>query len=208
MKTTALTALAVTALVAAPALAFDTDKDGDDFQFDLVRSAAFNALNLLPDAHGRVKIESVGAVEIMEVKVWGLPPNTDFDLFVIQVPNAPFGVSWYEGDIATNKDGVGYGRFVGRFSIETFIVAPGSAPAPVVFNNAFPDASVNPQTGPIQTYHVGLWFDSPADAQKAGAPGGIVTPFNGAHNAGLQVLSTRNFPDLAGPLKKITTSGN
>ena len=53
--------------------------------------------------------------------MWGLPPNTDFDLFVIQVPNKPFGLSWYQGDIETNKDGVGYGEFIGRFSIETFI---------------------------------------------------------------------------------------
>ena len=43
----------------------------------------------------------------MKVTVWGLPPNTDFDFFVIQVPNAPFGLSWYQGDIETNKDGVG-----------------------------------------------------------------------------------------------------
>lgn len=46
MKITALAALAVAALASTPALAFDTDKDGDDFQFDLVRSPAFTALNL------------------------------------------------------------------------------------------------------------------------------------------------------------------
>jgi hypothetical protein len=86
-----------------------------------------------PNAHGRVKIESVGPVEIMKVKVWGLPPNTGFDFFVIQVPNAPFGLSWYQGDIETNKDGVGYGEFIGRFNIETFIVAPGVA---AIFNKA------------------------------------------------------------------------
>jgi len=30
----------------------------------------------------------------------------------------------YQGDIETNRFGVGFGSFVGRFSIETFIVAP------------------------------------------------------------------------------------
>ena len=91
----------------------------------------------------------------------------------------------------------------GRFNVETFIVAPASVPAPVVFNNPpFPDASANPKTGPIHTYHLGVWFDSPADAIKAGCPGNV-TPFNGDHQAGIQVLNTSNFPDLQGPLSKV-----
>ena len=104
----------------------------DKIQFDLVRSSAVVAAgdNVLINAQGRVRIESVGPVEIMDVKVWGLPAKTDFDFFVIQVPNGPFGLSWYQGDIETNGNGVGHRRFIGRFSIETFIVAPGPAPAP------------------------------------------------------------------------------
>jgi hypothetical protein len=209
MKITAL-ALAFAALASTPALAFDTDKDGDDFQFDLVRSPAFTALNLLPNAHGRVKIESVGAVEIMKVKVWGLPANTDFDLFVIQVPKAPFGLAWYQGDIETNKYGEGYGEFIGRFNIETFIVAPGTAPAPAdPFHDPkrILDASLNPPTNPVQLYHLGLWFNNPEDVVKAGGPG-TITPFNGEHDAGIQVLNTSEFGDTDGPLKRVTTSGN
>jgi hypothetical protein len=198
-KRLALAALALATLAATPAMA----SDNDDLRFDLVRSPALNSFSkFVPNAHGRVTVESVGPVEIMEVTVWGLPPNTDFDFFVIQVPNGPFGLSWYQGDIETNRIGIGYGRFVGRFNIETFIVAPGNAPAPVVFNNAFPDASTNPKTAPVHTYHLGLWFNSPLDAMKAGGPG-TVTPFNGEHNAGAQVLNTSNFPDLAGPLIKV-----
>ena len=99
-----------------------------------------------------------------------MPPNTDFDFFVIQVPKAPFGLAWYQGDIETNKHGVGHERFIGRFSIETFIVAPGSAPAPVVFTDSpFPNASLNPPFNPVQVYHLGLWFNDPNDAVKAGA---------------------------------------
>jgi hypothetical protein len=49
-------------------------------------------------------------------------------------PEDRIGVSWYQGDIETDKNGRGHQQFVGRFSIETFAVAPGSAPAPVVFN--------------------------------------------------------------------------
>jgi hypothetical protein len=146
----------------------------------------------------------------MKVKVWGLPPNTDFDFFVIQVPNKPFGLAWYQGDVETNRDGEGYGEFIGRFNIETFIVAPGVAAAP---NDPFhdprrtPDATHNPATNPVQLYHLGLWFNNPEDVVKAGGPN-IVTPFNGEHDAGLQVLNTGEFADTDGPLRRVTTSGN
>jgi hypothetical protein len=197
---TVFATLALAGLTAATALAGD---DENEFKFKLVRSPALNMFpDFVPHARGRVEIESVGPVEIMDVKVEGLPPNTDFDFFVIQKPNAGFGLSWYQGDIETNRNGVGHGRFIGRFNIETFIVSPASEPSPIVFENpppAFKDVSPGPQTGPIHTYHLGLWFNSPQDAVNAGGPG-TVTPFNGEHNAGVQVLNTSNFPDLEGPL--------
>jgi hypothetical protein len=208
-KTAGLAALALAALTSSSALAFDTDNDGDDFKFDLVRSKGLPAA-VAPHAHGRVKIESVGTVEIMKVKVWGLPPNTTFDFFVIQVPNKPFGLAWYQGDIATNNKGEGYSEFIGRFNIETFIVAPGVAVAPNdPFNDPrrFLDATQNPVTNPVQLYHLGLWFESPEDAVKAGGPN-TVTPFSGEHVAGVQVLNSGEFGDTDGPLKRVTTSGN
>jgi hypothetical protein len=202
-KTAALAALALMCLASTPALAGNNDNDENEVKFDLVRSGAVVNAGVLSNAHGRVKIESVGPVEIMDVKVSGLPPNTDFDFFVIQVPNGPFGLAWYQGDIETNRNGIGHGRFIGRFSIETFIVATGSAPAPLVFKDPpFPDASSNPPTNPVQLYHLGLWFNDPNDASKAGLPN-TVTPFNGEHHAGVQVLSTRNFPDDHGPLRDV-----
>jgi hypothetical protein len=168
--------------------------------FDMVVSSG--ARTCLPNARAEVRILSTGTAEDMYIEASGLPPNTDFDFFVIQVPKAPFGLSWYQGDIQTNEFGTGHQHFRGRFSIETFIVAPGSAPAPVVFNGPFPDASLNPPFNPIQTYHLGLWFNSPIDAQNAGCPA-TVTPFNGEHNAGIQVLNTSNFPDDHGPLRQL-----
>jgi hypothetical protein len=177
---------------------------GKRISFDMVRSAATENAGCLKNASGHVSIRSVGPVEIMKVRVEGLPPKTEFDFFVIQVPNTPFGLSWYQGDIETNQDGRGRGVFVGRFSIETFIVAPGVAPAPVVHNQPpFPDANSNPQTAPVHTFHLGLWFNDPADAVKAGCAN-AVTPFNGDHNAGPQVLSTKNFANDQGPLRMLT----
>lgn len=171
------------------------------FTFKMVVSAGAKAC--LPNASATVTIIPEGAVDVMEVTVSGLTPNTDFDFFVIQVPKSPFGIAWYQGDIETDGTGRGHQRFVGRFSIETFSVATGSASAPVVFNNgAFPDASLNPPFNPIQMYHLGLWFNSPNDAQNHGCPA-TVTPFNGEHNAGIQVLNTSNFLDDNGPLRNV-----
>jgi hypothetical protein len=167
--------------------------------FDMVRSGASVAANCLKTATAKVTINSIGPVEVMTVAASNLPPNADFDLFVTQVPDNPFGISWYQGDLETNGAGRATGRFVGRFSIETFAVAPGAAPAPVVFAG---DANTNPAFNPIQMYHLGLWFNSPKDAVAAGC-NGATTPFNGEHNAGVQALSTRNFPIDAGPLRSV-----
>jgi len=167
--------------------------------FQMVRSAAAAGAGCLNGAHAQVTVQSQGPVEVMKVSAASLPRNTDFDFFVIQVPNTPFGISWYQGDLESDGQGNAQGTFVGRFSIETFAVAPNVAPAPVVFPT---DASKNPAFNPVQMYHLGLWFNSPRDAAAAHCPG-TVTPFNGEHNAGVQALSTRNFADQNGPLRQI-----
>jgi hypothetical protein len=193
--------VALSLLLTVSPLAATADASGDPLKFNLVVSAG--AKTCLPNATATVRIAPLGPVELMDVSVQGLPPKTEFDFFVIQVPKAPFGVSWYQGDIETDNNGRGHQLFIGRFSIETFAVAPGSAPAPVVFNGPFPDASLNPPFNPIQMYHLGLWFGSPEAAQAAGCPA-AVTPFNGEHNAGIQALNSSNFPDDHGPLRSVT----
>jgi hypothetical protein len=170
--------------------------------FDLVRSAGAETANCLVDAEGTVTVDPHGGVEVMKIKIKHMPANTVFDVFVIQVPSAPFGLSWYQGDITTNARGVGHGTFKGRFNIETFIVAPGSTSAPVVHTDPIADASTNPATGPVHTYHIGLWFDSPDAAAAAGCPA-TVTPFNGDHSAGIQALSTKQFAADQGPLRQL-----
>jgi hypothetical protein len=171
--------------------------------FNIVRSKGAVAANCLVNAKARGTIQSLGPVERLTIEVEGVPPHTDFDVFVIQVPNSPFGIAWYQGDLKTDGHGQGSQSFLGRFSIETFAVATGTASAPVVFTaGALPDASSNPPFNPIHTYHLGLWFNSPAEAVAAGCPN-TETPFNGPHDAGIQALSTNNFPDDHGPLRTI-----
>jgi hypothetical protein len=198
LKSLAAAAALCTLFTAAPILA--DGPDDNSITFKMVVSAG--AKTCLPNATAQVKITNVGPVDIMEVTVQGLPPKTEFDFFILQVPKAPFGVAWYQGDIETDRNGRGYGRFIGRFNIETFAVAPGSAPAPSVFNGPFPNATINPSFNPIQMYHLGLWFNSPHDASAVGCPA-TVTPFNGEHNAGIQVLNTSNFADDHGPLRNL-----
>lgn len=170
----------------------------NNFTFEMVPTGGVEAC--IKTATGSVTISpTFGLVEQMHVEVAGLPPNTDFDLFVIQVPNTPFGLSWYMGDMLTDANGVAVEDFVGRFSKGTFIVAPGVAPAPVAIKG---DANKNPITLPVQLYHLGLWFDSPVDAGKAGCASNT-TPFNSTHNGGVQILNTGSFPNNFGPLRHV-----
>src|SRR5262245_31892503 len=162
---------AILPLLPAVLLAFGPGQSpaaAESIDFDLVRSTAVENANCLTDAKAHVTVTSQGQgeAELMKVQVSGAPPHTTFDLFVIQVPNAPFGMSWYQGDVQTDGRGRGTAIFRGRFNIETFIVAPNTAPAPVTHDDLpFPDASSNPATAPVHMYHVGLWFDSPTAAQ-------------------------------------------
>ena len=89
------------ALLAATLVAGTAAASVTRFEFEMVPSAA----TCQPDASGHVTVLSLGPGELMDVDVSGLPPKTDFDLFVIQVPHGPFGVSWYQGDIETNGAG-------------------------------------------------------------------------------------------------------
>jgi len=173
------------------------------FTFPLVVSAG--AASCLPNASGTVNVTNIRGTDnqLMQVSVSGLPRNTGFDFFVIQDPVAPFGLSWYQGDIQTNRHGKASAEFIGKFNIETFIVAPGATSAPVVFTyTPFPDDSTNPATGPVHTYHLGLWFNSFQEAAAVGCPD-TVTPFSGEHTAGIQVLHTLSDEFGFGPLAHV-----
>lgn len=140
--------------------------------------------------------------EQLKVDVRGLAANTRMHLFMTQVPNNPYGISVYLGDVVTSSTGAASRVFWSRFNAASFLVAEGSAPAPRPHGAA--DAGSNPAFKPVHTYHVGLWFASAADAVKNGAScAGPATPFSPTHNAGRQVFSSRNAAntnDLSGPL--------
>ena len=170
----------------------------ESLKFDMAVSAA--AAGCLPNAQGQVTVRQAGANQRMQVRVNGLPPHTEFALFVLQTPTGPFGMSWYQGDIVTDENGSGSQQFFGIFSRELFVFAPATRDAPQT--DTF-DAATNPVTAPVHTYHLGLWFSNTADAAAAGCPD-TPTPFEGNHQAGIQVLNTSNFGTEAatGPLSQ------
>jgi hypothetical protein len=182
--------------------ATQTQAANPSIKFTMVRSTAVSNANCLTGATATVRVVSRELTEKMTVTASGLPPNTNYDLFVTQIPNAPFGVSWYQSDLHADKYGRASVTVVGRFSVETFAVAPGSAVAPTPHSGI--DAATNPAFAPIHTFHLGFWFNSPADAAAAGCPT-TVTPFNGDHTAGIQAMSTRNFADTDGPLGRLAS---
>ena len=194
MSIIAVLSLLVIALAAAAAFA------GDDTTFKMVRSQAAVDNDCLEGAKANVDVRTTPTDnQIMDVTVNHAPKNTEFELFVTQLPNSPFGVSWYQADFETNNQGQGEVRARGIFSEELFAFAPGVVKAPQVDNQ---DAEKNPAFDPVHTFHLGLWFGSPEEAKDAGCPD-TVTQFDGDHEAGIQAFSTRNFPNLKGPLGNI-----
>ncbi|SRR6266480_1451264 len=161
------------------------------FTFSMVPSPGISAC--LPHASGSVTITTGALNDTMKVSVKGLAHSTGYDLFVIEIPNKPFGIAWYQSDLETDSSGAGSATVRGIFNVETFSVSTGG-----------------PTTtfAPTHQYHLGLWFNSPKVPFNLGCEPGqtkpIVTPFNGAQHAGIQVLNTSNFPDNAGPLSHVS----
>jgi hypothetical protein len=145
----------------------------------------------LPHAGGHVRITTGSLNDTMKVNLHGMPANTGFDLFVIQQPTAPFGVSWYQSDIQTNDNGFGSATVRGIFDAETFSVSPGGTTT----------------FAPTHQYHLGVWFNDPNVPFNLGCEPGAtmpaVTPFNGEQHAGIQVVNTAQFPVAAGPLSHV-----
>jgi hypothetical protein len=193
----ALSALAVFGLHPAGAANLSSSLDGANaqpnasFTFSMVPSPGITTC--LPNAKGTVTITPGSLNDLMKVSVSGLAPSTGYDLFVIEIPNKPFGIAWYQSDLQTDSTGAGSVSVRGIFNKETFSVSTGGPT--VTFN-------------PTHQYHLGLWFNTPKVPFNLGCEPGqtvpIVTPFNGVQHAGIQVLNTSNFPNNAGPLSHVS----
>src|SRR5947209_2899859 len=161
------------------------------FTFSMVPSP--NIAACLPHAKATVVIKKLSLNDKMTVSVSGLAPSTGYDLFVIELPNKPFGVAWYQSDLQTDSTGAGTVSVRGIFNKETFSISPGGPT--VTF-------------GATHQFHLGLWFNNPKVPFNLGCEPGatspIITPFNGEQNAGVQVLNTHNFPNNTFRLPQIS----
>jgi hypothetical protein len=119
-------------------------------------------------------------------------PGLAFDLFTVENSNllsdgtvdpsfTNFGLAWYQSDVEASRGGSG------KVTIQTILV-----------NQIFGfDPAVS--LAPTNTFHVGFWFNDPADAAACGFSGS--TPFNGEHNAGPLAMISVPDPDTnLGPL--------
>jgi hypothetical protein len=185
----ALAMVGAAGITAASASTSAPAAHGRSFSFALVPSAGIKAC--LPHIGGRVTITPGSLNDTMRVSIHGAPARSGFDLFVIQTPDKPFGVSWYQSDVQADRHGRGSATVRGIFDRETFSVSPGGTTT----------------FGPTHQFHLGLWFDNPRTPFKLGcepgAPAPVVTPFNGEQHAGIQALNTGQFPDNAGPLSHV-----
>jgi hypothetical protein len=184
-----LAGVAALTIGASTAGAAVTSADAASYTFRLMPSAGITAC--LPHAGGRVTITPGKQNDKMQVSIHGVPRGAEFDLFVIQQPTKPFGVSWYQTDVKADRDGNGSATVRGIFDKETFSVSPGGTTT----------------FAPTHQFHLGLWFNDPQLPFNLGCEPGaldpIVTPFNGEQHAGIQVLNTAQFPADAGPLSHV-----
>jgi len=129
-------------------------------------------------------------------------PGLAFDMFTVERSNllsdgtvdplfTNFGMAWYQSDIQVNEQGT----FTA--TIQTILLDQ-------IFGFD-PDQS-NPN--PINTFHLGFWFNNPNDANVDGCVFDVTkpTPFNGEHKAGPVAFIT--VPDAKTNLGPLCTNPN
>src|SRR5712691_10140879 len=128
-------------------------------QFPLFPSGVKKAF---PQATGVVTIVQgnppVSLFDSVTVDVSHMPPDITFTIFFIELANKPFGHVEYVADLHTRDDGSGESSFQ-AITLVAFAA-----------DNRTPTITSQDQSGTasgIQLEHLGMWFSSLQDAQKA-----------------------------------------
>jgi len=190
----AMFATAVLALLSSMAVAQAKKTD-----FDLFPNPKFLAClgapgGPTPTAH--VTVVRGKFADTLTIEGTNFKPKLAFDMFTVQrsnlLPNGNpdpaftnFGLAWYQSDLQAN----GQGSF--KTTIKTILLDQ-------IFGFD-PDASLTP----INTLHVGFWFNDPNDANVNGCTFDVTkpTPFNGEHKAGpVAMISVPDPNTNLGPL--------
>jgi hypothetical protein len=174
--------------------------------FTLVPNAAFIrclAADGTTPPVAKVVVKRGNLNDTLAIHVIGLKPNLTFDLFTVQRspfladgskdPDFPgtFGLAWYQSDLDADDNGN----------------ADINMPLRSIFlDQIFGfDGDKNPDGSailpPVNTYHVGFWFNMPSDAAPCGFDVSTPRPFNGEHQAGpLAMISIPVAATNLGPL--------
>jgi hypothetical protein len=137
------------------------------------------------------------------IKAENIRPGLGFDMFTVERTNLladhsvdpafanKFGLAWYQSDLQADAQG----RI--QATIKT-----------VLLNEIFGFDSDQSNPAPINTFHLGFWFNNPADANVDGCIFDVThpTPFNGEHNAGPLAMSSA--PDATTNLGPLCTNPN
>jgi hypothetical protein len=202
-----LAALALLAGGAALTLGFSAGRGAaaspappDTAHFELFANPTFaNCLAQFPGDPSRapraaVTVQRGDLNDTLTIHISNIKPHLNFDLFTVQrsafladgkpdLASANRGLAWYQSDLQSGADGTGQVR------VRT-----------VLLDQIFgfdPDAHL----APTNTFHVGFWFNDPADAQQCGFDPANFTPFNGQHHAGpLAMISLPDATTGLGPL--------
>jgi len=149
----------------------------EPFRFSLA-PASDTIAACLPNAAATVSViprEDSRGVDTLDLNAVGLPPNTEFTVFLTESA-VSVGAVQYIGDFTTNAAGRGSMR------VNTIV---GDAFSSTVANGARVRSELN---------HMVMWFADPDADNVCFAPQtGPITPFDGDGQAGAAALSSRNF---------------
>jgi hypothetical protein len=196
-----LVASLATIAAAAVAVAASGASDKTYTSFYLKPNPKFvRCLAKYPDDPSRPPTARVDVVkgdlnDTLNLHVSNIKPNLAFDLFTVQrssldangnaiQPPPSFGLAWYQSDVEANGNGRGDVKIKTVLADQIFGVDVDQSPP-----------------NPINTFHVGFWFNNPQDAKDCGFDVTKPTPFNGEHQAGpLAMISTPDAQTGLGPL--------
>ena len=190
-------ALGAVALAAAPRVVAQSDVA----HFDLFPNPKFVSCLGVPGGptpKATVTVTRGKLNDTLSINAQNIRPGVAFDMFTVQRTNllsdhtvdplftGSFGFAWYQSDLQASSEGKI------NASIKTILLDQ-------IFG--FDPELSNPS--PINTFHVGFWFNNPADANIDGCTFDVTkpTPFNGEHQAGpLAMISVPDATTNLGPL--------
>ena len=202
MRRSAMAVMAAALVVAAMAgVAAYAASGTTKTSFELVANPKFvNCLAKYPGDPSRpptasVDVQKGNLNDRLTLHLHNIKPNLAFDLFTVQrstldaagnpiSPAPSFGLAWYQSDVQADGHGGG------SVKIQTIV-------ADQIFGVNLDEVPPNP----INTFHVGFWFNDPNDAAACNFDVTKPTPFNGEHRAGpLAMISLPDETTGLGPL--------